>query len=270
MNNKKDFLATCIAVDYETNHHDPKQSEVIEEGITVYDAQADRWLHPASQLYDCSASEIPPLVSSANNITKEMIEDEPRFDFEQSLIDQQTADDPNLWIFSHNSYFDTTLVDRFVDNEIYRNRLKENWFCTLKMIKKLYINDTSFEANTLSYLRYKLKLPVEIPDVPHRAGYDAYVTGLLLEHIVDELENRGVLVEGQCYRQQIKAWLEKPTRVEFMPFGKHKGERLEEVPDSYWQWALNNVDMLTESSPEFDADFAESVYEVMSERLGLN
>jgi hypothetical protein len=48
-----------------------------------------------------------------------------------------------------------------------------------------------------------------------------------------------------------------------MPFGKHKGELMIDVPRSYWRWAMANMDSLNEEADNFDPDFAASVHRAL-------
>ena len=101
---------------------------------------------------------------------------------------------------------------------------------------------------SLQALRYRFGLhPDESVPVggdryqPHGAGFDVLVCRLLLGECIRDLRNKGIKAQSFL---ELAAGSLKPYRVHIMPFGKHRGERLENVPRSYIRWALNNMDAL--------------------------
>ena len=56
------------------------------------------------------------------------------------------------------------------------------------------------------------------------------------------------------------------TDTDPMPFGKHKGEAIDNVPLSYFQWALKNMDSLKEDADNFDPDFAATIAQTLENR----
>jgi uncharacterized protein (DUF3820 family) len=55
-----------------------------------------------------------------------------------------------------------------------------------------------------------------------------------------------------------------------MPFGKHKGEKLEDVPVDYIEWALENCDLRPALQAEMEAQLALKRGEGVSRQKGRN
>jgi exodeoxyribonuclease X len=258
--NRQFFLNKCMCVDFETSGLDFDEAEILEQGITFYD---DEWKIIHKQLHNCKG-EIPPESSAVSNIVSDMVANEPFFtadNFAAGCIDPEY----NILV-SHNAPFDSGIVEKYIDPDTYK-LLKDSWLCTLRMVKKLYANTTEVTQFDLSYLRYRFKLPVQVDTEPHRAGYDSYLTGLLLDYILDEMEARELLFTEQEYFPQIIEWMNTPIQIELMPLGKYQGMAISEIPMSYLEWAVNNMDRLDEESPQYDSDLAVSIATVMDGKL---
>ena len=78
---------------------------------------------------------------------------------------------------------------------------------------------------------------------PHGAAFDVSTCRALLDHCIEELQGNGM--KATTYAALADGSL-KPYRVHVMPFGKHRGERLEDVPRDYIRWALGNMQDLDE------------------------
>ena len=252
MSRKIEFLSNVVILDTETTSLDVKEAEVIELGYALYNGSD--WA-TGGNLYKATIK-ITPEISFITNITEKMVADKPFFS-------KAIAEDLNPIldsfvgvgnIVAHNAQYDENVLKNYS-----YTKLETPWICTLQIAKKLYGNDTTVANNKLGYLRYRFDL--DIPeDMPlHRASADAYMTGKLLEYLVDEMISRGILDEHSPYSEQILDWLAQPTVIEVMPFGKHKGKKLVEIPASYWIWALENMNILQEDSEEYDPNFAASV-----------
>lgn len=261
MSNRQEFLERCYTADFETSGLDVDVAEIVEQGVSAF--THDTWVNFCSTLYDCSV-EIPPEASAVSNITSEMVAGLPYFTYDAFAMG--VVDPDNSILVSHNSAYDSGVFEKYVTSASTYDALSENWLCTLRMIRKLHANDADFTGFNLSYLRYKLKLNVECETDAHRAGYDSYVTGLVLNYILDELESRELIDVNEPYLDQIKEWTLQPILIELMPFGKHQGEKIGDVPSSYLEWGLDKMDKLNPDSPEFDSDLAATVLSVLESR----
>jgi len=131
---------------------------------------------------------------------------------------------PVLPAVCHNAAFDSVLLRR-------SQRLADGnprFLCTLRLAENLMPRCESYKLDFLrSYLG--LDAHVERP-VAHRAANDVATTSLLLKHLID-----CYLAAG--YPDEIDRLFEVAT-IQRMPFGKHKGKPLSEVPADYIDWLL--------------------------------
>jgi exodeoxyribonuclease X len=159
---------------------------------------------------------------------------------------------------AHNHLYDMRVLNKHgIDTS------KHNWLCTFKLSKKIFNEMPEIEEMNLPYLRFALELDVPIEMHCHRAGNDCFMTGRLLEALVDFMESMNVLDLDKPYGPQILKWMAEPTLYKFMPFGKHKGVPMDEIPSSYWQWAIEKTDWFNENADNYDADLAASINAVL-------
>ena len=251
MSNRDDFLWDCYTADFETTGLEVDEAEIVEQGLSAF--SNGKWITFCSELHGCSV-EIPPEASAVSNITSELVAGLPYFTYDvfgKGAIDHNTA-----ILISHNAAYDSGVFEKYVTSASVYDSLASRWLCTLRMIRKLHANDPSFTRFDLAYLRYKLKLEVEVTGDAHRAGYDSYITGLVLNYILGELEARELIYVDKPYLDQIKEWMLQPIVIELMPFGKHQGQPISTIPISYLEWGMNNMDKLNPDAPEFDSDLA--------------
>jgi exodeoxyribonuclease X len=251
MFHKEDFLKRCLILDTETNSDDYKIAEIIEAGFVI--RENNDWTI-FQELHKPPTRPIPPKVESICYITNEMVADKPTFieskDVFQAVVDGYAGG----YLVAHNHFYDMkVLANHGIDTS------KHTWICTWRLAKKLFSNMSEIEETNLPYLRFALKLPVPIEMHCHRAGNDSYMTGKLLEAMVDIMEDLGMIDEGKPYGPQIAEYAASPIIYQTMPFGKHKGVPMKEVPKSYWQWAMGNTHWFDESADNFDPDLLESI-----------
>ena len=255
MNYKEEFLQSCLILDTETNSDDYKIAEIIEAGFVI--RENNNWTI-FQELHKPIERPIPPKVSAITYITNKMVEDRPHFLDEKEIFQSVVDGYKNGYLVAHNHFFDMRVLGNHgIDTE------NHNWICTWRMAKKIFNDVPSIEETNLPYLRFALEL--EVPDdmLCHRAGNDSYMTARLLETLVGYMEEMGLIDIDQPYGPQIHAWAQQPIIYERMPFGKHKGELMTEIPHSYWKWAMQNMDSLNEEADNFDPDFAASVHRAL-------
>lgn len=97
--------------------------------------------------------------------------------------------------------------------------------CTLRVARVVW---PEAERHSNQFLRYFLDLPVdrERATPAHGAGPDSYVTAVLLAAII---------AQGPTLSEMIDM-TNGPRLVDVIPFGKHKGERFEDIPTKYLQF----------------------------------
>lgn len=258
MSHKEDFLKSCLILDTETNSDDYKIAEIVESGFVV--REDTEWII-FQELHKPIDRPIPPKVESICYITNKMVEDKPTFIESKETFESVVAGYENGFLVAHNHFYDMRVLQRHgIDTS------KHSWICTWRIAKKIFNGIAEIEETNLPYLRFALELEVPIEMHCHRAGNDSYITAKLLEVLVDLMESQGLIDITLPYGPQIAQWAAEPIIYERMPFGKHKGELMTEVPKSYWIWATKNMDSLNEAADNFDPDFAESVHVA----LGIN
>lgn len=264
MTHKEQFLKSLIVLDTETTSLDFREAEIIELGYILRNNEGG-W-ETVNDLYKPSVL-ISPEVSEVTHIVDEDVAD-CKESYSGILEDFKPVVDAfrqvNGFYVAHNAFYDRSVFEHGYAGVF---TFQDEWLCTMRMAKKLFANDPEVEKFRLFYLRYLFKLDVPRDLEPHRASSDAYVTAVLMEFMVNVMEERGIIDVNEPYGPQIFDWLNEPIIIDTMQFGKHKGKKLVDIPLSYWQWALSNMDSLNEEKPEYDKDFAASVVIAMESIL---
>lgn len=254
MSRKEQFLEQCIILDTETTGKDYNTAEIIESGFVIRENQD--WVI-FQELHKPVKETIPATVQSICYITNKMVEDKLAFvdskDVFQAVMDGYTEG----YVVGHNYFYDMKVLQN------HGVSLPKNSICTWRMAKKLFNGMDSITETNLPYLRFALELDVPIEMYCHRAGNDSFITGRLLEVLVDLLEEAKIIDKDKPYGPQICEWAASPILYERMPFGKHKGEFMRNVPHSYWQWAMKNTDWFNEEADNYDPDLAASIAAVL-------
>lgn len=134
----------------------------------------------------------------------------------------------DAFLVAHNAEFDRGMLPFFGWHQ---------WLCTMRLAKHAYPEAPNFKNATLRYWR---KLKVNAPDglQTHRALYDALVTVALFLDLRQECAARFGAISGV----QLLEVIRRPALVRTMPFGKHFGEPLQQVPSGYLRWLLEKCD----------------------------
>ncbi len=255
MSYKEEFLSECLILDTETTGKEYKTAEIIEAGFVIRD-NGDWTIF--QELHKPVNVKIPPMVESICYITNKMVEDRPTFIDSKEVFQSVVDGYSNGFLIAHNHFYDMKVLENHgVDTS------KHNWICSWRLAKKIFNGMPEIESTSLPYLRFALELDVPIEMYCHRAGNDSYITGKLLETLVDLMESTEILDLTRPYGPQICKWAAEPIIYDRMPFGKHKGELMTEVPKSYWKWATQNMDSLNESADNFDPDLAASIHRAL-------
>ena len=255
MNQKEDFLQSCLILDTETNSDNYTIAEIIESGFVIRD-NSDWTIF--QELHKPVDRPIPPKVESICYITNKMVEDKPTFKDSKETFQSVVDGYSNGYLVAHNHFYDMRVLQNHgIDTS------KHVWICTWRMAKKIFNGVEEIQETNLPYLRFALELDVPIELHCHRAGNDSYITAKLLEAFVDILEENGTIDKNLPYGPQIANWAESPIIYERMPFGKHKGELMADIPRSYWQWGMKNTDWFNEDADNYDPDFVASVYKAL-------
>lgn len=117
---------------------------------------------------------------------------------------------------AHNARFDRQFVQSSLP-----------WVCTLEGARKVWPKAPNHKNETL-----KQYLGIEVEGDAHRAGYDAAVSARILLHLLKHLTLDELI--------RISDPGHVPT---VMPFGKHKGERIANLPMDYINYMLTLPDL---------------------------
>jgi len=166
---------------------------------------------------------------TVHHITNEMVRDKPPFrnsDAWRKLQDLVNSDG-NVMV-AHNTAFDVDMLRK-------EGIEPKSVICTLKLAR-YFDKDGVIPKYGLQYLRYYLKLNVDA--LPHTALGDI----LVLEALFKRIYTKAVIEFGDDTVAKMIELSSKPVLYRRMPFGKHKGLKMEEVPLDYLQW-LSGTDL---------------------------
>jgi len=128
------------------------------------------------------------------------------------------------YIIGHNVDFDWEVIGK---PEIKR-------ICTLALARKLWPDLDSHTQSALLYFLERSTAREQLRNA-HSAITDVGICAVILDHICEQL---GVKTVEDLYAESEKARI--PTT---MPFGKHKGMLLSDIPSDYKQWLLGQGDI---------------------------
>jgi DNA polymerase-3 subunit epsilon len=200
-----------IYYDTETTGTKPNKDRIIE--IAAYDPIEKRtfvsFVNPGML--------IPPEATAISNITDEMVKDAPGFlEVGKAFVEFCSYD--AILIAHNNDAFDKL----FLDEEFRRAGLTiPSWqyLDTLKWSRK-YRPD--LPRHSLQSLRELFGIPA---NHAHRALDDVIVLHEVFSQMIDDLSFDVVL-----------QLLEQPKEINRMPFGKHQGKPLSQIPKDYVLW----------------------------------
>lgn len=158
---------------------------------------------------------------SIHHITNEMVADLPSFKGSNAFKQLQvlfTSDDSIL--VAHNARFDVSMLNR---EDLFPKKV----ICTYRLSRYLD-KDGVIPQYNLQYLRYYLKLNIDV--TAHTAIGDVLVTERLFQRI--HAKFKGQSIGDDPVDEMIKI-SRSPVLVPRMPFGKHKGLKMAEVPRDY-------------------------------------
>jgi DNA polymerase III epsilon subunit-like protein len=268
MTNISTFLSSVSVIDTETTHLDPALAEIVE--IAEAHWTGSGWA-TRSQLMGALGG-IPPAASAKNNISNRMIRGLPGFSDCIDEIRQMLEWPGRRYYVAHNAAY-----DRRVLAEAWKKSGDEEdlalcaddgrWICTWRLSRHILAHDFSDIEYGLNYLRYLLDLPVPDDLKLHRAADDTHLCAILLEHLVDAAIRLGLVDPAGDVGEQLNRLCRSPIIQTTWPLGKHRGKLLAEIPDDYWAWAIDNIDVFREGSSGYDLDLAESVRQMLESRL---
>jgi len=172
---------------------------------------------------------IPIEAMCVHHITNDMVKDKPAFKTSKTwhnLNELLKSDDTIL--VAHNAPFDVGMLKKegiTVNKNI----------CTLKLSRYLDAEGVIPHHN-LQYLRYYLNLNVKAN------AHDALGDILVLEALFERLYAKIIEKYPDGASDKMIDISSKPVLIRKMPFGKHKGIKMEEIPIDYLHW-LSTTDL---------------------------
>jgi len=204
-----------IFYDTETTGVKPDRDRIIE--IAAYDPERDRTFESLINP-ECP---IPPEASAIHNITDEMVKEAPTFEKVAVNFTEFCSDDVVL-IAHNNDAFDKP----FLEYEFRRHEVsfpEWSYIDSLKFSRK-YRPD--FPRHSLQHLREYHGIPA---NNAHRALDDVIILHQVFSELIDDLSMEMIL-ELMSQKQILRQ----------MPFGKHRGKPLKEIPPGYVRWLHEN------------------------------
>lgn len=164
---------------------------------------------------------IPAEATAIHHITDEMVANAPSFAHIGAEFVEFCSGEVVL-IAHNNDNFDV----HFLRHEFERHRLPMPEWKFLDSLKWARRYRPDLPRHTLQFLREIYGIP---SNNAHRALDDVIVLHQLFSHMIDDL-----LIE------EVYELLNRPRVLQHMPFGKHQGQPLDQVPRTYIQWLASS------------------------------
>lgn len=215
------MTTNIVFFDTETTGANPATAKIVELGYVVTDAKLNI-LNSWRTLVDPEMP-IPADASGVHHITNDDVYDAPTVEQigEACLAPLQQ---PGVILVAHNAPFDLQVAAGLLGRD-YKS------IDTLQLAKRYIPDAPNHKLGTLMYY-----CGLTQRKNTHSAIEDCMICVDLLRHIM--------LVTNKSIDELITASNE-PLVIRVMPFGKHKGMKMEDVPTDYLKWALremNNLD----------------------------
>lgn len=207
-----DFETTGIP-DEETSH------SVVEAAWIDYDASSKEFIVE----HGCLVKPETPMDIKAQAIHHisydEAMEKGEKWEFVEADMEAHTGDETLIYV-AHNAEFEQKFF----------SPPDAKWIDTYKVALKLFQDAPSHSNQVLKYYLGIADKPEHHP--PHRALPDCKVTAEILFEMAKMLK----------FNDMIKISKEPPYLTK-IGFGKHKGERFEDLPRDYLEWLSKQDDM---------------------------
>lgn len=164
---------------------------------------------------------IPPEATAIHKISDEMVKDAPSF--AQVGVEFAEFCEGNVVLIAHNNdAFDLP----FLKNEYARHGIEMPSWIFLDSLKWARRYRPDLPRHTLQFLREIYNIA---ENNAHRALDDVVVLQQIFLAMIDDLDVETVL-----------NLMNKPREIHHMPFGKHQGKPLKDVPRDYIKWLADS------------------------------
>lgn len=208
-------MARAIYYDTETTGLKADKDRIVE--IAAFDPVRDKtfvsFVNPGIP--------IPPDASAIHRITNEMVADAPSFDKVAKEFVSFCEGDVVL-VAHNNDSFDY----HFLKHEFERHSVEMPAWKFLDSLKWARRYRPDLPKHTLQFLREIASIPA---NDAHRALDDVIVLHQVFQTLIDDLSIDDVFT-----------LLNRQRKIEHMPFGKHQGMPLQQLPASYVQWLASS------------------------------
>ncbi len=205
-----------IALDFETTGLNPGYRP-----LEIAWVEFDSHLNEVEQVNSLINPHVP-IESGAqrtHGISAEMLVDKPSLDEFLKKTHAGKFADEHVLVVAHNASYDVPMFSPYCK--------KITALCTMRLGQTLYPDAENHKLQTLAAL-----LNVDI-EPTHRALNDALTSFYLMKNIATahsmSIDEMLTLIQSVS--------LDSP-----MPFGKHKGTKLRDLPADYVQWLIENLD----------------------------
>lgn len=173
---------------------------------------------------------------ATHHITEEMVANE--LDLTKAL-EAQSMDPLSIQEWWQGEEVETILVfhNAEFDRAFLPPHLQElRYVCTWRCAVAMFPNAESHSNGALWYeLGLNHQMPEEAGRMPHRALFDAIMTGDLMHYMIKHVAQN----ENIADPLEHLIWLtQQPILLTTCRFGKHRGQLWSEVPVDYLQWCL--------------------------------
>ncbi len=225
-----------VVLDTETTGLDPACDKVVDISLVEVSRNGIR------PLFDTLVNpqrDIPPTASAVHHITQKHIEGKPTFEEIWPTILHHLE---GTVIVAHNAQFDRSMIPE----------VSQPWICSLRLARHLW---PEAPGHSNQVLRYWLGLDIDA-QAAHSAAGDTLVTAnVLYQELI--YFRRHVAKTDQV--EDLIEYASSAIPIEMMPFGKHKGSRLIDLPLDYLSWALHNLN-------DLDSDLRISLEQIAATR----
>ena len=263
-----ELVKNVIVLDTETTNIDTKEAEVIELAYTSDISTTDC---KVEEMRFKPVRPIPPEAMAVHHITNRMLNGEPRFGASIDNVKKALCLPDLRFYIAHNSAYDQQVLitegRRESDQDFIDALTNTRWICTWRLAKAVLGVDYSKFQYNLSYLRYALNVDVSDDLGAHSGLADVTVCAKLFETLVRMAYENKLIYPGEDLGDQLYKLCWQPKKIETWPIGKYKGVKLEEIPTSFYTWAIDNMDFLNEEHERYDLDLTTSVINILSARL---
>lgn len=217
-----------VVADTETTSGNVEEAQVVEIATALLNK--DLYIQSVYQTLVNPQEPIPPSASAVHHIIDADVLDAPLM---ASLPLAEMYDNDVVFV-AHNAPYDRAMLPVWQEHR---------WLCTLRLARHLLPEQPSHALQTL---RYALQLRPMVPSgaLMHRAEADVMVTIELLKYLLNVFASSHGTSPSLVDLNEVIALSEQPILYSKMPFGKHRGELIKDVPRSYMRWALDNMDKL--------------------------